>query len=202
MLSLIALSTIASVGCGGQQALRPLVRQPPTVPHPHYPPHSYLCDDYILNDNTAGDIALVQSMLDQVASQHYQSTTRSGKSIRAGRPSLMRRESRMDAVLDTQADKTFTAHAHWRSVERPLIIISPAPSITTHPLYYHPYHPPPLLPPTPFIITRPLYYHSRKLQLSRMFSLWKELVKATKKVHVYIIIITSLLLSNGCRLIM
>ena len=85
----------------------------PQSPHSN-PPHSYLCDDYILNDNMAGDIALVQSMLDQVASQHYQSTTRSGRSIGVGPPCLMRRESRLDALIDTRADKTFTAHAHWR----------------------------------------------------------------------------------------
>ena len=41
---------------------------------------SYLCDDYVLNDNQTGDINLVQSLLSQVASQHYQeSVTRSGR---------------------------------------------------------------------------------------------------------------------------
>ena len=87
----------------------------PTRPHlPYTHLHSYLCDDYILNDNSSGDIALVQSLLDQVASQHYQSTTRSGHVIRAPRPSLVRRESRIDAVLDDVADKNFTAQCHWR----------------------------------------------------------------------------------------
>ena len=56
--------------------------------------HSYLCDDYVLNDNTGGDINLVQSLLSQVASQHYQeSCTRSGRVIKPA-ATFMRAESR------------------------------------------------------------------------------------------------------------
>ena len=44
---------------------------------------SYLCNDWILNDTSTGDIQLIQSLLGQVAAQNYQeSYTRSGRVLR------------------------------------------------------------------------------------------------------------------------
>lgn len=55
---------------------------------------SYLCDDWVLNDTSTGDIQLIQSLLQQVAAQNYQeSRTRSGRVIRPA-SLFMRMESR------------------------------------------------------------------------------------------------------------
>ena len=62
----------------------------------YYCCHSYLCNDWVLNDTCNSDIRLVQSMLEQVASQQYhESHTRSGRVIRPA-ISFMRSESRLE----------------------------------------------------------------------------------------------------------
>ncbi|XP_077628413.1 ubiquitin carboxyl-terminal hydrolase 44 isoform X2 [Crocuta crocuta] len=43
----------------------------------------YLCDDYVLNDNAAGDLKLLRSTLSAIKSQNYQCTTRSGRVLRS-----------------------------------------------------------------------------------------------------------------------
>ncbi len=76
---------------------------------------SYLCDDYVVTDNSSGDIALVQSLLQQVASQSYsESCSRSGHVIRPVQNRFTRSESRMEAASDIAADKRYTALCHWR----------------------------------------------------------------------------------------
>ncbi|XP_033845457.1 ubiquitin carboxyl-terminal hydrolase 44 [Periophthalmus magnuspinnatus] len=43
----------------------------------------YLCDDYVLNDNNTGDLKLLRSTLSAIQSQHYEVTTRSGRTLRS-----------------------------------------------------------------------------------------------------------------------
>ncbi|XP_061922408.1 ubiquitin carboxyl-terminal hydrolase 44 [Entelurus aequoreus] len=43
----------------------------------------YLCDDYVLNDNTTGDLKLLRSTLSAIQSQRYEVTTRSGRILRS-----------------------------------------------------------------------------------------------------------------------
>ncbi|CAN9508482.1 unnamed protein product [Ophioblennius macclurei] len=43
----------------------------------------YLCDDYVLNDNATGDLKLLRSTLSAIQSQHYEVTTRSGRTLRS-----------------------------------------------------------------------------------------------------------------------
>ena len=87
---------------------------PPTPP-PSLSLSSYLCDDYVLNDNRSGDLALVQSLLSQVASQHYQeSYTRSGRVMKPAHSIYRRSESKVEAAIDHAADKRYTALCHWR----------------------------------------------------------------------------------------
>ena len=84
---------------------------------PSLPPSSYLCDDYVLNDNRSGDLSLVQSLLSQVASQHYQeSYTRSGRVMKPAHSVYRRSESKVEAAIDHAADKRYTALCHWRYV--------------------------------------------------------------------------------------
>ena len=88
-----------------------------THTHTHTHIHSYLCDDYVLTDNSAGDISLVQSLLGQVASQSYTaSCSRSGCVIRPAQNRFTRSESRMEAANDRAADQRYTALCHWRYV--------------------------------------------------------------------------------------
>lgn len=76
--------------------------------------HSYLCDDYVLSDNSSGDIALVQALLIQVASQQYESCSRSGRVIRPAQAIFSRSKSRVEEASDHAADKRYTALCHWR----------------------------------------------------------------------------------------
>ena len=67
----------------------------PLPPLPLPPLRSYHCDDYILNDNSSGDISLLQSLLEQVASQSYvESHTRSGRVMKPATQVLTRSQSR------------------------------------------------------------------------------------------------------------
>ncbi|KFV66502.1 Ubiquitin carboxyl-terminal hydrolase 44, partial [Dryobates pubescens] len=69
----------------------------------------YLCDDYVLNDNTTGDLKLLRSTLSAIKSQNYQCTTRSGRTLRSagddsylshgGAQALLRKEDRMFTAL-------------------------------------------------------------------------------------------------------
>lgn len=43
----------------------------------------YFCDDYILNDNVAGDLKLLRSTLNAIKNQSYHCTTRSGRILRS-----------------------------------------------------------------------------------------------------------------------
>ncbi|KAG8439595.1 hypothetical protein GDO86_005689 [Hymenochirus boettgeri] len=43
----------------------------------------YLCDEYVLNDNTTGDLKLLRSTLSAIKSQNYDCTTRSGRTLRS-----------------------------------------------------------------------------------------------------------------------
>lgn len=76
--------------------------------------HCYLCNDWILNDTSTGDIQLIQSLLGQVAAQNYQeSYTRSGRVLR---PATMftRMESKVEEAQSRTADKRYTALFHWK----------------------------------------------------------------------------------------
>lgn len=75
----------------------------------------YLCDDYVLNDNATGDLKLLRSTLSAIQSQHYEVTTRSGRTLRTATLSP-------DALLPSGAqelqlrdeDRMFTALWHRR----------------------------------------------------------------------------------------
>ena len=77
--------------------------------------YSYLCDDYVLNDNISEDIRLIQSLLSQVASQHYVgSYTRSGRLMKPAQSLYKRSESKVEVAIDNAADRRYTALCHWR----------------------------------------------------------------------------------------
>ncbi|XP_040836551.1 ubiquitin carboxyl-terminal hydrolase 44 isoform X2 [Ochotona curzoniae] len=71
----------------------------------------YLCDDYVLNDNAAGDLKLLRSTLSAMKSQNYHCTTRSGRILRSmgtsddsylsrdGAQSLLQNEDQMYTAL-------------------------------------------------------------------------------------------------------
>ncbi|XP_006888627.1 PREDICTED: ubiquitin carboxyl-terminal hydrolase 44 [Elephantulus edwardii] len=71
----------------------------------------YVCDDYVLNDNAAGDLKLLRSTLSAIKSQNYHFTTRSGRILRSmstndddyflhdGRQSLLQNEDQMYTAL-------------------------------------------------------------------------------------------------------
>ncbi|XP_039730006.1 ubiquitin carboxyl-terminal hydrolase 44 [Pteropus medius] len=71
----------------------------------------YLCDDYVLNDNAAGDLKLLRSTLSAIKSQSYYCTTRSGRVLRSigisddsyflndGAQSLLQNEDQMYTAL-------------------------------------------------------------------------------------------------------
>ncbi|XP_012781844.2 ubiquitin carboxyl-terminal hydrolase 44 [Ochotona princeps] len=71
----------------------------------------YLCDDYVLNDNAAGDLKLLRSTLSAMKTQNYHCTTRSGRILRSmgtsddsslshdGAQSLLQNEDQMYTAL-------------------------------------------------------------------------------------------------------
>uniref|UniRef100_A0A8C8YTV8 Ubiquitin carboxyl-terminal hydrolase n=1 Tax=Prolemur simus TaxID=1328070 RepID=A0A8C8YTV8_PROSS len=71
----------------------------------------YLCDDYVLNDDAAGDLKLLRSTLSAIKSQNYHCTTRSGRALRSmgtsddsyflydGAQSLLQNEDQMYTAL-------------------------------------------------------------------------------------------------------
>ncbi|XP_073069752.1 ubiquitin carboxyl-terminal hydrolase 44 [Manis javanica] len=70
----------------------------------------YFCDDYILNDNVAGDLKLLRSTLNAIKNQSYHCTTRSGRILRSmgtgdsyflhdGAQSLLQSEDQMYTAL-------------------------------------------------------------------------------------------------------
>lgn len=75
----------------------------------------YLCDDYVLNDNTTGDLKLLRSTLSAIQSQNYEVTTRSGRTLRSS-------SAAADALIPCGAselqlrdeDRMFTALWHRR----------------------------------------------------------------------------------------
>ncbi|KAM4569719.1 ubiquitin carboxyl-terminal hydrolase 44 isoform 1-T2 [Odontesthes bonariensis] len=75
----------------------------------------YLCDDYVLNDNTTGDLKLLRSTLSAIQSQRYEVTTRSGRTLRSA-------SAAPDALIPCGAselqlrdeDRMFTALWHRR----------------------------------------------------------------------------------------
>uniref|UniRef100_A0A3Q2NTQ4 Ubiquitin carboxyl-terminal hydrolase n=1 Tax=Fundulus heteroclitus TaxID=8078 RepID=A0A3Q2NTQ4_FUNHE len=75
----------------------------------------YLCDDYVLNDNATGDLKLLRSTLSAIQSQHYEVTTRSGRTLRSA-------SAAPDALMPCGAselqlrdeDRMFTALWHRR----------------------------------------------------------------------------------------
>lgn len=75
----------------------------------------YLCDDYVLNDNNTGDLKLLRSTLSAIQSQHYEVTTRSGRTLRsasAAPDSLMSFGAQELQLRDE--DRMFTALWHRR----------------------------------------------------------------------------------------
>uniref|UniRef100_A0A8C9XZC3 Ubiquitin carboxyl-terminal hydrolase n=1 Tax=Sander lucioperca TaxID=283035 RepID=A0A8C9XZC3_SANLU len=77
----------------------------------------YLCDDYVLNDNATGDLKLLRSTLSAIQSQHYEVTTRSGRTLRsasAAPDALMPSGARELQLRDE--DRMFTALWHRRRV--------------------------------------------------------------------------------------
>ena len=93
---------------------------------------SYYCDDWVLNDTATGDIALIQSLLGQVAEQSYhESRTRSGRVMRP--PLMFQRQDtrcvgcgkgcgdivasfsyRLEETQSRTADKSYTAQCHYK----------------------------------------------------------------------------------------
>ncbi|XP_066109222.1 ubiquitin carboxyl-terminal hydrolase 44 [Saccopteryx bilineata] len=71
----------------------------------------YLCDDYVINDNAAGDLKLLRSALSTIKSQNYHCTTGSGRVLRSlnisddpyffhdGTQSLLQNEDQMCTAL-------------------------------------------------------------------------------------------------------
>ncbi|KAM9673920.1 ubiquitin carboxyl-terminal hydrolase 44 isoform 1-T2 [Trichechus inunguis] len=71
----------------------------------------YFCDDYVLNDNAAGELKLLRSTLSAIKSQNYHCTTRSGRILRSvgtnddsyflydGAQSLLQNEDQMYTAL-------------------------------------------------------------------------------------------------------
>ncbi|XP_059537928.1 ubiquitin carboxyl-terminal hydrolase 44 [Myotis daubentonii] len=71
----------------------------------------YLCDDYVLNDNAAGDLKLLRSTLSAIKSQNYHCTTRRGRVLQSisisgdsyflhdGAQSLLQNEDQMYTAL-------------------------------------------------------------------------------------------------------
>lgn len=75
----------------------------------------YLCDDYVLNDNATGDLKLLRSTLSAIQSQHYEVTTRSGRTLRsasAAADALVLSGARELQLRDE--DRMFTALWHRR----------------------------------------------------------------------------------------
>ncbi|KAE8615401.1 hypothetical protein XENTR_v10008506 [Xenopus tropicalis] len=75
----------------------------------------YLCDDYVLNDNTTGDLKLLRSTLSAIKSQNYDCTTRSGRTLRSmvtADDSFISHEG-AQAFLQNE-DRAFTALWHRR----------------------------------------------------------------------------------------
>ncbi|KAM4747404.1 ubiquitin carboxyl-terminal hydrolase 44 isoform 2-T2 [Rhinophrynus dorsalis] len=75
----------------------------------------YLCDDYVLNDNTTGDLKLLRSTLSAIKSQNYDCTTRSGRTLR----SMVTADDAYPSHEGAQAllqseDRAFTALWHRR----------------------------------------------------------------------------------------
>ncbi|XP_051701729.1 ubiquitin carboxyl-terminal hydrolase 44 [Oryctolagus cuniculus] len=74
----------------------------------------YLCDDYVLNDNAAGDLKLLRSTLSAIKSQNHHCTTRSRRILRPTGPSDDSLFSRDGAPSPLQNDLMYTALCHRR----------------------------------------------------------------------------------------
>eukprot|EP00118_Oscarella_pearsei_P016360 m.155269 g.155269 ORF g.155269 m.155269 type:complete len:631 (+) comp38662_c0_seq1:10-1902(+) len=87
--------------------------------------HCYLCDSYVLNDNARGDLQLVRTTLDQLATQTFgASKTRSGRILRQTSVNVMVDETRIKEEMAKQADKMYTAQCHFRAVILSKILFS------------------------------------------------------------------------------
>lgn len=75
----------------------------------------YLCDDYVLNDNNTGDLKLLRSTLSAIQSQHYEVTTRSGRTLRSATavPESLLSFGAQELQLRDE-DRMFTALWHRR----------------------------------------------------------------------------------------
>lgn len=75
----------------------------------------YLCDDYVLNDNNTGDLKLLRSTLSAIQSQHYEVTTRSGRTLRSATvvPDSLLSFGAQELQLRDE-DRMFTALWHRR----------------------------------------------------------------------------------------
>lgn len=75
----------------------------------------YLCDDYVLNDNNTGDLKLLRSTLSAIQSQHYEVTTRSGRTLRSASavPDSLLSFGAQELQLRDE-DRMFTALWHRR----------------------------------------------------------------------------------------
>ena len=70
---------VSAVACCSAQCLRCALHLVVYCNTAIPPASSYLCDDYILNDNTTGDISLAQSLLSQVGDAHTHAHTHTRK---------------------------------------------------------------------------------------------------------------------------
>ncbi|XP_014681109.1 PREDICTED: ubiquitin carboxyl-terminal hydrolase 44-like [Priapulus caudatus] len=79
--------------------------------------YCYICEEYVLNDNAAGDIKLLRTMLSAIATQNFEGVVpevRSGRFLRSAIVNSGESES-AEQVL-READKIFTAFRHRRFV--------------------------------------------------------------------------------------
>ncbi|XP_070532663.1 ubiquitin carboxyl-terminal hydrolase 44-A-like isoform X2 [Ptychodera flava] len=77
----------------------------------------YVCDDYVLNDNSAGDIKLLRTTLSAIATQNFdERTTRSGRVLRPVSSYPDTTESKATQRQLWMEDKAYTAIYHRRHV--------------------------------------------------------------------------------------
>ncbi|TRY58396.1 hypothetical protein DNTS_018483 [Danionella cerebrum] len=76
--------------------------------------YCYLCDDYVLNDNTTGDLKLLRSTLSAIKSQCYDVTTRSGRTLRSSSANGEQLSPSTQELQLRDEDRMFTALWHRR----------------------------------------------------------------------------------------
>ncbi|XP_077986506.1 ubiquitin carboxyl-terminal hydrolase 44-like [Glandiceps talaboti] len=77
----------------------------------------YVCDDYVLNDNSSGDIKLLRTTLSAIATQNFdERTTRSGRVLRPVTSYPETTKRKITEKLLQMEDKAYTAIYHRRHI--------------------------------------------------------------------------------------